>query len=216
MVATTTYIPQLYPRQYAAVFRPSQVELPMKIDLPSIEEFIEWRIARLTRLGVASKNDLLRLAAHVTDRNFGFFPEWPDPLDFSRWMAMIDHPYGRRGLNRLHTPGFVTDVIAIPAGPCIGLDIDDGWSRRNMRPTTSRQEIVSAGRVPFTARMGVSFVGDNPDAINDLGLDLAGSEYSVNGLPVVALHNKRPVLFDWWDIRAKSGGVPSCGRVVGL
>lgn len=96
-------------------------------------------------------------------------PAWPDPLDFKRWMALVGYR-NRTGVNYL-TPSVVTDLVALPQGPFVMLDVDDGYNRRNIAPVTNRENIKAEGRTPFNVRMGVSYFGDHAYAVDGNGMD---------------------------------------------
>jgi hypothetical protein len=201
--------------QYVAIYRRS----PAQIELPTVEALLESRIARLTSIEVATEADLRRLASHITERNFAFVPEWPDPLDFIRWMKFVEHG-GRKGVNYL-VPTAAKDFVTVPKGLFVMLDVDDGSDRRNTSSYISRTSIERAGRIPFTIRMGVSFAGDYPCAIDDYGMDLVGSGYgslSKGAVPDVSIRVDEPALHADWNVDSGSPyrGAPSCGRVVGL
>lgn len=212
MVATTTAAVNLTHEQYAAIYRRQS----SAIELPSVEDLVESRIARLTSLGLAMETDLRRLAANITDRNFQFFPAWPDPLDFNRWMAMIEYR-GRTGMSYVALNA-VKDVVTVPKGLFLGLDVDDGWNRRNIPPLTNRANIQSEGRISFTARMGVCYGGDHPVAIEGHGMDLVGSDCrSGSYVPFLDQKARGPALTSRWrGYPSPLWGAPSCGSLFGL
>jgi hypothetical protein len=212
MVITTTAVRDLTPAQYAIIFRNHELQS----DLPSVEELIEWRIARLTNLSLATETELRVLAGHITDRSFAFVPAWPNPLNFERWMAFVKYRE-RNGVSHL-SPDVVEDVVTVPKGPFVMLNIDDGWSWRDV-PRRKKRESFQAGlSVPFTVRMGVSYLGDNPYAVDSsYGMDLVGSRYNAVYFPNLAVTEDRLTLCsDLWTRTADGWGAPSCGRVVGL
>jgi hypothetical protein len=67
MVAATTPVKEINREQYSAIYRQPQIELP------SVEELIESRIARLTDLDLATENDRVaspRTSRTATSRSF--------------------------------------------------------------------------------------------------------------------------------------------------
>jgi hypothetical protein len=209
-------------RQRVRIFQP----------LPSVEELIELRIAHLTHLGVATELDLRKLATNITDRKFQFFAAWPKPRDYDRWIKMIDVP-SRISANYLCGRS-IKDVIRVPKGLFLGLDVDDGWNRRNVAPLKSRDNILSEGRVPFTARMGVCYVISNPIALDGVyaeyergeddlymsdvyEMDCVGSASSGKTVPSMRFRDGKATIGCHYSVQERWwAGAASCGKIISL
>lgn len=185
------------------------------IRLPTQRQLFDYQVGVWARLGLATHADLLPLAEFIPATGlFVVVPKRPDPLDLGVLMSAIVLN-GTRGANHLD-PAQITDEIKVPKGPYLMLDVEDGRSRLNTKPSVSEANILKEGRSPYVNFEGIAHGTVFPHVLLHHNMDLCGSRYRSRIVPGLRLDGGLPGLSASWDGGAVPGwGAPSCGSRVG-
>ena len=147
-----------------------------------------------------------------SNRRFLFVPPEPTTLDLAHLMSLVELN-GKTGQNYLNAAQLV-NLIEVPESPCLLLDTEDGRARVNVKPSVSREQIASEGRIPYTTFRGIIHAFLLP-VLAHHNLDLIGSRYYAKYVPFLCLHGDEPALSNFWgDSAHPRWGAPSCGSVL--
>ena len=196
------------PEEYQALYEP-----PPSVRTP--EEMLDLQLRCFVERELATQADADPFRNHLPEHNrFLFVPKRPKTLDLARLMAMIELD-GKRGVNYLKEQSLV-DLIEVPEGPYLMIDIEDGRARLNVTPSVSLETISAESRSPFTTFEGIAFGIVFPIVLAHHNLDIIGSRCGSDFFPYLYLHDGKPTLYGSWGVSASPGwGAPSCGSRLG-
>jgi hypothetical protein len=131
--------------------------------------------------------------------------------DLDRLMEAVEVK-GKKGINHIRPKGIV-DMVAIPKGPYLVIDFEEGMEYLNVQPSFSETNIIARDRSPFTVLEGIFHGIVFPELLTSV--NLLGSRYGENGVPGLYLGSE-PELFAHLSNDANpEWGAPSCARRVG-
>lgn len=187
--------------QYQALQRP--------VVLPTPQELFDFEVETLVKKGLATYDmaDPFR-----KDQPIGLFlliP--PQAISLAEAMSLIVVA-GKEGRNFLSAAD-LTDEVEVPQGPYLMCEVEDGDSRRNIRPSVNRQNILSEGRSPYLTWEGIVHGVVFPEVLAHHAMDPVGSRCKSGYWPHLYLDDGRPKLdANLSDNAYPEWGVPSCGR----
>jgi len=131
-----------------------------------------------------------------SNRRFLFVPPEPATLDLAHLMSLVEFG-GKTGQNYLDVAHLV-NLIEVPTGPCLLLDVEDGRARTNVQPSVSREAITAEGRIPYTTFRGIVHAFLLP-VLGHHNMDLLGSRYRTERVPSLYLDVDEPALCYCWE-----------------
>lgn len=195
--------------QYEGLVRPSP---PV-----SAEELFEHQLERLVDKKLIKRKDAdpLRAKLPTDGKLFLLMPPEPETLDLSDLMAKVELN-GKTGVNYLNVK-HLKNLIKVPKGAHLLVNIEDGHERRNTASMVSREKIKKEGRQPYTTFRGIVHAIVFPYVLSRHYLDLVGSQYGSAVVPRLCLNGDHPGL-DYGgfggDYASTRWGAPSCGSVI--
>lgn len=207
--STAKQIVVVTPEQYRVIFAPQvKLKTPMK--------YFDIQAKLWVSLGLLTLDEANKLRRHVPDKhNFLVVPD----LSEADLKVLMKHMLldGKQGKSRLGQE-YLTDLEDTPKGAHLLLDINDGWSRRNTKPSVAQQQIKAERRLAFTAHQGVAFGIVFPNVLREHTLELVGSRFASDNVPRLGQNQYgTPILDDGYymfDDPNPLCGAPSAGSVV--
>lgn len=188
---------------------------------PTAAELFDFQVATLKDKGVElPSRDVDRLRALVPNevQLFLLVPPQPDVLDLDGLMHLVevDSVTGMNYLDRQH----LSDVIETPKTAHLLLDVEDGRTRLNTKPSVSSMNITQEGRLAYTTWRGLIHGIVFPCVLQDHNLDLVGSRYKSVNVPSLYLKDGVPRLYYgcsywWYGNTNPEWGAPSAGSALG-
>lgn len=213
MQATTT-TPLFTPESFRALQQP-------RIKVPDTERVLDFALARFVALGLLTESDAPLYRKHCPSHPCLVLPIPPRPKPLTNeWLAsrMAEvEVNGKTGQNFLDV-AHLTNLIEVPDGPHLLIDVEDGWNRRNTRPSVSSENIPAEGRIPYVTSYGV-FHGIVFGGLTLMShnMDLVGSRYESGFVPNLYRYDDGAELSaDRYDDAVPGWGAPSCGSRVGV
>ncbi len=206
---TTTTRNSIAPEEYHALYGP-----PPRVMTP--EEMLDFQLQCFVERELATREEAYPFRGNLpATSRFLFVPKRPKTLDLAHLMAMIELN-DKRGGNYLNTQSLV-DLIAVPEGPYLMTDVEDGRVRLNVKPSVARETILAESRSPFTTFEGIAFGIVFPVVLAHHNLDLVGSRYESDNFQGLYLDGDEPAIDgDWEGVADPRWGAPSCGSRLGV
>lgn len=188
--------------------------LQSPVVLPSPRALFDQIIETLVLKGLAKYNLADPFRNNIPHGLFNLIPPRPAELELNRLVNLIEVD-GKKGQNYLD-PTFLTDTVAVPEGPYLLLDIEDGRKRLNTKPSVAEVNIFAEGRSPFITWEGIVHAIVFPEVFARNNMDLCGSRYGARDVPCLYLFDDEPWLSaSWRGYAHPRWGAPSCGSRVG-
>lgn len=186
---------------------------------PSMRVQFDSQIEKFVGLKLATYNDADPFRAHLTDLSGSilFVPPQPrlddqDKLNHVVSLIVLNDKAGRNYLNA----SALKDEIEIPSGAHLMVDVEDGFRRRNVRPSENRVAIQAENRSPYNTWRGIAHCIWMPEVLTRVYMDLVASRYESGHWPGLYLCGGQPELYLYWnDFADTEWGAPSCGRMIG-
>ncbi len=208
-MTATTDCPTVSVQQYTALQTP--------VVLPTPEELFDFQVQTLRDKGLDLPDedvDRLRPLIPNEPQLFVVIPPRPSTLDLNGLMALIEVD-GKKGVNYLELQ-HLTDTVETLTTAHLLLDVEDGRGRLNTKPNVSFDNIHREGRLAYTTWYGLVHGIVFPYVLQNHNLDLCGSRYRSEYMPVLYLDEGIPKLDNGWNDNANpKWGVPSAGSVIG-
>ncbi|MBI4414889.1 MAG: hypothetical protein HY566_01465 [Candidatus Kerfeldbacteria bacterium] len=189
--------------QYRSLQRP--------VVLPTPAELFDFEVETLKDKGLLTYDQADPFRKALPAGLFLLIPPKPDPYDLAHLMGLVV-VNGKAGRSYLD-PANLADEIEMPNLPYLLCDIEDGNSRRNIRPSENRQAILGEGRSPYVVWEGIVHTIVFPQVLLHHNLDLVGSRDRSKYWPYLSLSRDQPELHaNWRDDADPRWGAPSLGR----
>lgn len=147
----------------------------------------DYMIEKLMAAGIIPCRPSESFRNAVPDSPFLWMPGKLADIEFGKLMNSTE-VNGMNGVNFL-VRGYCADTVKIPDGPYFLTDIEDGSGRLNTTPSLSEARIVAEGRSPYTILEGIIHAVVFPEAFATHNMDLCGSRYKKENIPLLILRN---------------------------
>jgi|ERR1700722_2708958 len=201
--------------QYRALQRPIVLPTPQQL----FDQMVERLKAKFEGSGIFKPSHADPFRRGLPYKLFLLVPPQPKALlvdrDLLNHVVSLVEANGKTGKNYLD-PKDLKDLIEIPEGPSLLMDIEDGNKRRDVKPSVSRENIKAEGRHPYTTWMGIVHAIVFPEVFQSHNMDLVGSRSEPGSTPFLSLGGGGGRLDAvWGDDADPKWGAPSCGSVIG-
>jgi hypothetical protein len=181
----------------------------------------DYQLRRYAEAGVARVEDLEPLRALVPEdgKLFLVVPQKPQiatKADLDALVAKLDYRR-RRGVNYLD-PQYLADEVAVPNGPYLMTNVEDGRAMLNIAPRDARPRLADENRSPLLWFEGFGlYLTFGFALLGHHNVDCSGSRYESELVPNFFLDDGQPKLSYYWDGSAgPHWGSASCGSRRGL
>jgi hypothetical protein len=189
--------------------------------LPTISELFDASIAFWTSNEMGTESELRRLAEFIPADTplvpgrfpFVIVPARPAVIDWNKFMRLV--LLGDKSGKMYLDAAYLTDVVTVPAGAYLMLDVEDGRARLNTKPSLAAAAIQKDGRSGYTAFEGPCHAAVLP-VLTHHNMDLVGSRFSSSDWPGLYRHDVRPALDHGSDNAYPQWGAPSSRERRGL
>ena len=110
----------------------------------------------------------------------------------------------------------VTNLDDIPQGHYLAVDVEDGRSIRNTKPSVALAQFKRDKRFGGTVNEGISTVTYEPEILRHHYVDLPGSRFASDGVPCLRVLDRPGLGACWYDFANPRYGSLSCGSRLGL
>lgn len=206
----TTQARRISADQYRALQRPVVV-------LPNPQQLFDQIVETLVAKELAKYEHADPFRSSISNGLFNLIPPRPEGLDFDYLTSLIE-VNGKKGTNYIYpNPKEFTDTVAVPVGPYLVLDVEDGKGRLNTKPSVAEANILAEHRSPYTVFEGIIHGIVFPEVFASHNMYLGGSRYG-SRMKMPYLYLTRDVLelcATFYDDAIPEWGAPSCGSRVG-
>jgi hypothetical protein len=201
MSATQTHIGQ---EQYRALCDSKGLSNPWNL--------FAYNVEMLVAAGIATYEDADPFRNISPRRFFLWVPPRPAVPDLAHLMSFIEID-GNEGEDYLGS-GQYQDLVQLPDGPYLALNIEDGNGRRNIEAETSKIKISREHRSPYTLFEAIVHGILFPEIFADHGMSICGSEEDSGKAITLSYDPDRHrvrLVASVVDFPSPRRGAPSCG-----
>ncbi len=159
--------------QYRVLQRP--------VELPTPQQVFDYEVETLVAKGLMTHDAADPFRKDLPVGLFLLVPAQPAELDLNYLMNLVGYK-GKNGVNYLAVE-HLTSVVDAPKVAHLMLDVEDGATRLNVRPSESRANIRHEGRSPYDVWRGIVHAVVFPEVLDHHYLDLVGSRWGGSACP---------------------------------